>query len=154
MKIKFAAYLIIAILTISCNYLLADISSEELFNLEMQKLTNFKKANINWKVVYTYTHGRTDQSFQLNFKQGLLTDGFFFSLNKFPPSNDFKKIAKPLFAAVGYKPNNTNELQLFTDQINKSRKQNDKFRAGNYIITVQTQPCKDGVYYNLKFQRI
>jgi hypothetical protein len=154
MKTNISAYSIIAILLISCNYLLADISSEELFHSEMHKLPNFKQANINGTIVYTYSHDRTNQSFQLNFKDGILTDGFYFSLNSLPPSNEFKKIAKPLFIAVGFNPNNTKEVQLFSNQINKRGKQNDNFRVGNYIITVQTGPSKDGVYYNLRFQRI
>lgn len=77
-----------------------------------------------------------------------------FSLNSFPPSNEFKKIAEPLFAAIGFNPDNNNELQIFSNQINKRRKQNNNLKVGNYIITVQTQQCKDGVYYNLLFKRI
>lgn len=139
---------------LDCNYILAGISSEELFHSEMHKLPNFKQTNTNGIIVYNYTHGQINQSFQLIFKEGILIDGFFFSLNNVPPSNEFKKVTKPLFAAVGFNPDNTSKLKLFCNQINKRRKQNDNFKVGNYIITVQTQPCKDGIAYNLKFQRI
>jgi hypothetical protein len=120
----------------------------------MHKLTNFNKNHINGKIVYDYSHGNTNQSFQFDFREGILVDGCFFSLNKFPPSKEFIKVAKPMFAAVGFDPNNTNALKVFTNQINKKRKQNEKIDLGNYIITVQTGPCKDGVYYNILFKKI
>lgn len=148
--------LMVALVTsaIDCHYLLAGISPEEVFHSEMQKLINFKKSNINGKIAYDYSHGNTNQSFQLIFREGILVDGFFFSLNKFPPSKEFIKVAKPMFAAVGFDPNNTNALKIFTNQINKKLKQNDKIKAGNYMITAQTGPCKDGAFYNLKFDKI
>lgn len=78
MNIRTILLFTIAMFLISCNYLLAETSPEKLFHLEMHKLTNFKQAYINGKIVYTYTNGQIEQSFQLNFKEGVLIDGAFF----------------------------------------------------------------------------